>query len=166
MHVRRAVWGGLAMAAVMLLVNTRNHLYFAAPVSRTTATGSYGRLFGFKQGTVFYFGGNEHPPATWELRHEPFRTGRYSWGFEWFPYADDGPSYSIPLWWSLFPVLGLEGALLLHRRVTSVSRVGLISRGLCPACRYDRCGIAAGAACPECGELPRGGGSTLPARSS
>jgi rubrerythrin len=25
---------------------------------------------------------------------------------------------------------------------------------LCPKCKYDRTGIAAGAVCPECGSLP------------
>jgi rubrerythrin len=27
--------------------------------------------------------------------------------------------------------------------------------GRCPKCNYDRAGIAAGAVCPECGDIPK-----------
>lgn len=53
---------------------------------------------------------------------------------------------SLPLWIP-FAAFALPGAWLWRRRR------GLVRLGGCPACGYDRTGLAAAVPCPECGEL-------------
>ena len=56
----------------------------------------------------------------------------------------------LPLW-LLVVLSGVTTAVAWHLDTLARRRARL---NLCPKCRYDRTGLAAGAVCPECGKLP------------
>ena len=62
--------------------------------------------------------------------------------------------FEVPTWIlvvALTAFLGvIAGLLLLARR----NRPGRRRKGHCPSCNYDRRGLSAEAACPECGAKP------------
>jgi hypothetical protein len=58
----------------------------------------------------------------------------------------------IPLW---LPVaLSLVFTASVHWYDVYARRRALARINLCPKCKYDRAGLAAGAVCPECGSMP------------
>jgi hypothetical protein len=77
----------------------------------------------------------------------------------WWPhYASVGkPAYLREIWvplWIPFAAAALPTGLLWRAQLRRRRRVRV---GLCPACGYDRAGIAPDAACPECGKVPTRG---------
>ena len=74
------------------------------------------------------------------------RVGPLNWWFTWENWGD-GPAIAIPLW---FPaLLSLLATAAAWRADAKYLR--RVREGACPACGYDRAGLAAGAVCPECG---------------
>lgn len=85
--------------------------------------------------------------------YEPFWVAPNSEGLRWAPSGDLNGlrdwSLTIPLWMPLAVLVGLAGAG--WRGHFSARRADRAARGMCPACGYDRSGLAADAVCPECG---------------
>jgi hypothetical protein len=77
----------------------------------------------------------------------------------WWPDAanEGSPTFCrrvvVPLWIP-FALAAVPTALLWRAQLRRRRRARV---GLCPACGYDRAGIAPDAACPECGEVPTRG---------
>ena len=70
-------------------------------------------------------------------------------GFEW-DVTNYGWSFFVPLW---FPaLLSLLATAAAWRADAKYLR--RVREGACPACGYDRAGLAAGSLCPECGKQP------------
>jgi hypothetical protein len=98
-------------------------------------------------------------PSTSEWRFSDATPGGFEWLPSWKVNSSGTPApgsslqleiLGLPLWPAagLFAVLG---ALLFAR----AARAG--RRGRCPSCGYDHRGLAAAAACPECGTVPARG---------
>ena len=77
-------------------------------------------------------------PCSWHL---------WTWSLQGL--KDGGFCFVGPLW--LFPLLLWTPAALLLRSGLLARRRALT--GSCPACGYDRRGLAPGAVCPECGKV-------------
>lgn len=76
-----------------------------------------------------------------------------AWPREWLPHVTTSSSMfgvTVPLWIPWVMVLGL--CTLMHREHQREKQRRL--RGCCPACGYDRSGLASTAPCPECGAAP------------
>lgn len=71
------------------------------------------------------------------------------WGWEWTSDRQSS-SFGVPLW--PFAILAAIPACVLWVR-TAKGRARAVA-GRCPTCGYDRRGLAADAACPECGSKP------------
>jgi hypothetical protein len=73
----------------------------------------------------------------------------------WPPQTTRRTQYTV-YWPGLFTLVGMAGALVavLISVAMFVRRCARTGRLLCPKCRYDRTGLAAGAVCPECGAVP------------
>jgi hypothetical protein len=89
------------------------------------------------------------------LRHDPQLPHKgWTWKLDWRRYWN-GRYYrfTIPFWLPTV-VCGVPGLLLARREWRNYRRHGADQ---CQACGYSRAGLAAGAACPECGSsTPRG----------
>ena len=75
-----------------------------------------------------------------------------AWPREWLPHITTSNSMigvTVPLWIPWVMVLGL--CSLMRRDQQREKQRRLL--GFCPACGYDRSGLAAIAPCPECGTL-------------
>jgi hypothetical protein len=140
--IRKTVkWGGAAVTLLLVVVwigSVAANLTWCSPVT-TELTLYKGRLQ-FRHTVV----GGPDPDREWWAG---FWAGRSPL---WTPQILSVPgrlAVTLPLW---IPT----GAVLLV--TASAWRLDMLARrreraGLCPKCYYDRAGLAAGAACPECG---------------
>ncbi len=72
----------------------------------------------------------------------------WQWGFAYT--WNRSPEIIIPIWFpALLSLLATAAAWRADAKYLRRAR-----EGACPACGYDRAGLAAGAACPECGKQP------------
>ncbi len=78
-------------------------------------------------------------------------TERYPWGW-WFDWGvvNGNRYWQVPLW--LPALLSLLATAAAWRADAKYLR--RVREGACPACGYDRAGLAAGSLCPECGKQP------------
>jgi hypothetical protein len=75
----------------------------------------------------------------------------FSWAVSWGR-LNSWRAFAIPLWMFLAPALVLTSLLWKHDRLASLRE----STGQFCQCGYDRRGLPAARACPECGSLPTG----------
>ena len=140
-------WGG-AMVALVLLVawigSSLGNVYWFPP-SRYYAGVMSARLFIVDTGVI----GNPGDPKRFRFE----QPGQPGWCFD--PTAwPVSRFYSMPLW--PLPLLSLLATAAAWRVEAKYLRRA--REGACPACGYDRAGLAAGAVCPECGGC---GGGTI-----
>jgi hypothetical protein len=133
-------WGGLVVSALLASVfvwNSLNrHVAVSTPVIQFSV--SRGRVMFFSpqgphaaQPYALYFLAGAEPGFAWRYYEGTIGTTRY---------------ISIPLW----PFVALSLAT-----TAAAWRMDIIARrksrlGKCPACGYDRTGLASNAPCPEC----------------
>lgn len=143
-RIRRAIkWGGLVVTTLLVVV------WIGSTRWMFKYDGKYGDGFVVSGGmlrTIHSPGlRREAGPASWYAGRW---RARLEWGSESVVHL--GFRVVVPLW----PL-----PLLAFLITAAAWRCDFIARrrarkGLCPACRYDRAGIAPDAPCPECGTKP------------
>ena len=145
-RVRRTVkWGGAGLTVLLVVV------WIGSGWIQFTAGWSPGYQIGLGRGACGLEVRSYAAPSS------PFRTQlKPPRGFElrWIPWLVlDGSytAYILPLWCpALLSLLATAAAWRADLKYLRRARVGL-----CPACGYDRAGLAAVSVCPECGAAPR-----------
>ena len=140
--VRKTVkWGGLVVSVVLVVVWIGSGWIGAMHV------GSAGINVWVREGRfggVILSGRKVYTRAYWEWDHSI--NPEFEWGFEWDP-DYGGTHFYIPLWFpTLLSLLPTAAAWRADAKCLRRARVKM-----CPACGYDRAGLAAGVMCPECG---------------
>ncbi len=98
------------------------------------------------RGSVFEF--SVLGPFIWAVAPSPDQF-RLRWWFEAGRWSQ-GTYVTAPLW--PLPLLSLLATAAAWRADAKYLR--RVREGACPACGYDRAGLAAGSLCPECGKQP------------
>jgi hypothetical protein len=151
-RIRKTIkWGGLTVLmlfAAALVVS----LFWRVERVQWRATGDTIGMFSLDQGCIYIFS---------SLGIDPSRTVHVEWSVQssidtftlWQPRLWRNPdtlSVLVPLWLLALPlalVTGVAWTLDFRQRRRAL-------RGQCLNCGYDRAGIAAMGACPECGVVP------------
>ena len=83
----------------------------------------------------------------------------------WFRFGRGSSTWAveIPVWVLVVPSL-LITAVAWRNDILVRRRERAVRLNRCPNCNYDRTGLAAGAACPECGVTPLQESAERPAR--
>jgi hypothetical protein len=137
-------WGGAAVTVVLMVVWIGSRWWQAYWL------GNQGGFFDIARGSIRF--------GVWQVGTPFFSPGLTIsriglTNFNWcFSVQQSAPNWAIqiPLW----AFVGLVGtaAAAAWRFDTLARRLARLN--LCPKCNYDRAGIGAGAACPECGDRP------------
>ena len=134
-------WGGLVVTVLLLVV------WIGSGWKAATRINASGRIDVVCYGAIRIHAapsGRAFPPHGWRMGQT--QTPYIYW---WFGRNGSGPSsvYIIPLWPAvLLALLATAAAWRADSQHLRRARAGM-----CPACGYDRAGLAAGVACPECG---------------
>jgi hypothetical protein len=146
---RTALWGGLAVFALVIAGYPTNLFYGAGGITYSKAH----RYTGFlAEGAVWMIRSPIAPMAGSPRTHEMecFKSNaRSASDFSWWFSAQSGSSsffFVLPYW--AFAVPALAGSLWGWRRLRRLRNSGKT----CMKCGYDRAGLPAGAPCPECGQ--------------
>lgn len=145
-------WGGAAVSLVLLATFISSAWW---TVARRAPDGSWDgvsmwHLSAGQVGHSHFLLSGERPPAQPEWRiyatQWPFR-----WGFDLSRFHSRpvwaSSAIAVPLW---LPAAIVMGATAVAWRLDSQAR-HRARAGICLRCGYDRSGLAADAACPECG---------------
>jgi hypothetical protein len=148
-RIRKTIkWGGAAVTLLLVVVWIGSGWWTVlwAPSNSISAGAGQGCV-SFAVGKMMSLTptGPVSPPD-FQCWHHPSMSFAWRWTPEWFEFGEMR-EITVPIW-----------ALIVIACATSAYawRVDAVARrqarlNLCPKCNYDRAGIAAGAACPECG---------------
>jgi hypothetical protein len=144
-------WGGLVVTVLLVGVWIGSGWWGVLWESPTRD-----HWFAIRDGCVFLGmrDSNPSPFPGWEWGPSE-SPGTFDWRMDWDDIDWDAIRrphlwFKIPLWLPAAVMLSSTGcAWLMDSRARRRTRLNI-----CPKCRYDRAGLAAGAACPECGAPP------------
>ena len=144
-RVRKTVkWGGAGLSVLLVVVwigsGWRTHDW-------TMAGGHTGALYRGRL-VVNHLNDRVFPGALVRAQSASTLPG-FQWWFDWQDWWG-GRIVSIPLWPAV--LLSLLATAAAWRADAKYLR--RVREGACPACGYDRAGLAAGSLCPECGKQP------------
>ncbi len=133
-------WGGLVVSVLLLVV------ILESAVSRYRYNGQSGDSLTLTQGYLEYRRSQSRPQRRGSgVRHSRVDKPKLVWSPQW-PLASGAGPYIIPLW--PFVAISIATTAAAWRMDTLAQRSQ--RPGVCPACGYDRTGLAADAPCPEC----------------
>ena len=151
-RVRKTVkWGGLVLTVLLVVV------WIGSGWWQMYLSGGEGSELTVAAGKLIVYGPFYRLPSL-TRGHVWFDTVPFvlQWWFDWGTNDDRWP-FSIPIWHFAIPLwfpflLSLLATAAAWRADAKYLR--RVREGACPACGYDRAGLAAGSLCPECGMQP------------
>jgi hypothetical protein len=141
-RIRKTIkWGGAAVAALLVVLWVCSKWWYVKWSSHG------GLTIGVSAGVIAI--ASEHGPVR-EAGEPGWEAGRgddsLSWWFDW-EFRGRDSFFDVPLW-PLVIVFAVGAGFAWYLDVLAWRRE---HPHLCPKCKYDRTGIAAGVKCPECG---------------